>query len=61
MNSLVRRLPNSITTVVGGVILASGDYALPFLLATPFYVIGISGFYGVFRRTKPRPEPPTLI
>lgn len=53
VNSLFWRLPNSITTVFGGLILASGDYALPFVLATVFYATGISGIYASFRRVKP--------
>jgi MFS family permease len=54
VNSLVWRLPNSITTILGGWIMASGDYALPFFLATGFYVISITGFYAVFRNVKPK-------
>ena len=53
VNSLIWRLPNSITTILGGLILASGDYALPIVLATAFYVVGISGFYATFRDVKP--------
>ena len=52
VNSLVWRLPNSLTTVVGGIIMASGNYALPFYLATTFYVIGITGFFIIFRNVK---------
>jgi MFS family permease len=53
VNSLVWRLPNSVTTVLGGWIMASGDYGLPIYLATGLYVVGIAGFYGVFRNVKP--------
>ncbi len=52
INSLFWRLPNSVTTIAGGIILATGNYALPFYLATSFYVVGILGFYLVFRNTK---------
>lgn len=53
VNSLVWRLPNSITTVLGGMILATGNLELPILLATAFYVVGIVGFYGIFRHVAP--------
>ncbi len=53
VNSLVWRLPNSLTTVAGGIILATGDFSLPFYLATAFYVVGITGFFVVFRSVKP--------
>jgi len=53
VNSLVWRLPNSVTTIFGGRIMASGNYGLPIFLATGLYVIGITGFYGVFRDVKP--------
>jgi MFS family permease len=54
VNSLVWRLPNSITAVLGGLIMGTGNYGLPIFLATAFYVIGISGFFLVFRNVKPR-------
>ena len=53
VNSLIWRLPNSITAVAGGIIMATGNYTLPIYLATAFYVLGISGFYIVFRNVKP--------
>jgi MFS family permease len=49
INSVVWRLPNSVTTILGGIILHSGNYALPFELATGFYIVGISLFYIFFR------------
>lgn len=52
VNSIIWRLPNSATTIVGAMILQFGDYNLPLLLATMFYVISITGFYAVFRRVK---------
>jgi MFS family permease len=53
VNSLVWRLPNSITAVLGGLIMSTGNYGLPIFLATGFYVVGISGFFLVFRNVKP--------
>ena len=58
VNSIIWRLPNSITTVVGGVIMEAGLLTpwlldLPILLATAFYLASISGFYLVFRNVHP--------
>jgi MFS family permease len=53
VNSIFWRLPNSATTIVGAMILQSGDYSLPLLLATTFYVISVAGFYFVFRKVRP--------
>jgi MFS family permease len=53
VNSLIWRLPNSLTTVLGGWIMASGDFGLPIFLATGLYGVGIAGFYGFFRNVKP--------
>jgi predicted MFS family arabinose efflux permease len=52
INSVIWRIPNSVTTIIGGAILASGDYILPFLLATAFYLAGVPLFYFTFRNTK---------
>jgi len=49
INSVVWRLPNSVTTIIGGAILASGNYSLPFELAALFYIIAISLFYTFFK------------
>lgn len=53
VNSVIWRIPNSLTTIIGGGILASGNYVLPFLLAGGFYAVAISLFYPVFRNVKP--------
>jgi MFS family permease len=53
VNSLIWRLPNSVTTILGGWIMVSGNYELPIFLATGLYIIGITGFYGIFRNVKP--------
>ena len=53
VNSIIWRLPNSISTVFGGIILARGLYDLPFLIAAGFYAIGISAFYTAFRNVRP--------
>jgi predicted MFS family arabinose efflux permease len=56
INSIVWRLPNSATTVVGGALLQGGQYELPFLLAASFYIMSIAGFYGTFRHIRPGME-----
>lgn len=53
INSIVWRLPNSVTTVVGGMLLAAGYYELPFFLAAAFYMVSISMFYITFRGVEP--------
>ncbi len=52
INAIIWRVPNSVTTIAGGAILAGGDYVLPFLLAGGLYFIGISLLYINFRKTK---------
>lgn len=54
LNSVIWRIPNSVTTIAGGIILASGNFELPFLLAGAFYIVGISLFYMIFKNVKPR-------
>ena len=56
INSLVWRLPNSVTTIIGGSLLAAGFYVLPFALATACYVVSISLFYIAFRNHRPLQE-----
>lgn len=52
INAIVWRFPNSITTLIGGILLTQGQYSLPFFLATGFYVMGISSFYYFFRNSS---------
>jgi predicted MFS family arabinose efflux permease len=52
LNSVIWRIPNSVTTIVGGIILFSGNFELPFLIAGACYIVGISLFYTVFRNIK---------
>ncbi|MBI0584553.1 MAG: MFS transporter [Methanomassiliicoccus sp.] len=54
INSIVWRLPHSVTTVAGGVLLGMGLYDVPFFLATAFYVIAIALFYFTFRGVEPK-------
>jgi MFS family permease len=57
INSIIWRLPNSVTTIAGGVILGMGLYSLPFMLAAGFYATAIFLFYTVFRKVSPTVEP----
>ncbi len=53
VNSLVWRLPNSITTFAGGMLLAAGIFDLPFYIATVFYVVAVILYYKMFKDVKP--------
>lgn len=53
INSIVWRLPHSVTTVAGGVLLGMGLYSEPFYLAALFYAISIALFYVIFRGVEP--------
>ena len=59
--AIVWRLPNSVTTVVGGFLLYTGYvagnhflYDLPWILAAGLYVVGIGLLYFSFRGVKPK-------
>ena len=54
INSIVWRLPHSVTTVIGGILLGAGMYDLPFFLAAAFYAAAVSLFYLNFRGVEPR-------
>ena len=53
VNSIIWRLPNSVTTVLGGILMAAGYLDLPIFLATAFYLASIASFYAVFRNVRP--------
>ncbi len=53
VNSLVWRLPNSASTIVGGVLMDTGHLDLPIFLATSFYVVAISFFFTKFNDVRP--------
>ena len=61
ISAIVWRLPNSVTTIIGGYILEVGVttgntfyYDLPWLLASGLYMLGISLLYVNFRTVKPK-------
>ena len=48
VNNLMFRLPNSVSTYFGGIILGMGLLQLPFFIATGLYCCGLGGFYAFF-------------
>lgn len=57
INSIVWRVPNSVTTVIGGAMLAAGYFALPFVLAALIYLGAVTAFWFNFRNVKVYEEP----
>jgi MFS family permease len=53
INSIVWRVPNSVTTFIGGSLLAAGYLSLPFYLAALVYIIAITAFFINFRNIRP--------
>jgi MFS family permease len=53
LNAIIWTLPNSMTSYLGGIILHSGNYDLPWLLASGFYAAAIFLFYIQFRNVEP--------
>lgn len=59
INAIVWRLPNSISTVVGGSLLKTAHevdptyYYYPFFLAAGFYAVATIALYVLFKRVKP--------
>jgi MFS family permease len=58
INSIVWRVPNSVTTVIGGALLAAGNFALPFVLAAIIYLGAVVAFWVNFRKVKVHDEAP---
>jgi MFS family permease len=53
INTVVWRLPNSVSTIIGGILLASGIFDLPFFIATALYAVAIGLFYTQFKNIRP--------
>src|SRR5947208_14229212 len=53
VNSIVWRLPNSVTAILGGILMAAGYLDIPIFLATAFNLAPIVSVYVVFRRDQP--------
>lgn len=56
INSIIWRIPNSVSTVIGGLMFAAGMFELPFIIAAMLYIIAISAFFVNFRNVKPLDE-----
>jgi len=54
ISAIIWRLPNSVSTIVGGIILASGSYDLPWIAASLLYATAIGLLYVNFKNIKPR-------
>ena len=59
INSIVWRVPNSVTTVIGGAMLAAGFFALPFVLAALIYIGAVTAFWFNFRNVNVHDEVPS--
>ncbi|HEV2225498.1 MAG TPA: MFS transporter, partial [Nitrososphaerales archaeon] len=46
------RLPNSVSTLFGGLILGWGLLELPFIIASAFYILGLVAFFAFFVRSS---------
>jgi MFS family permease len=58
MNNLMFRLPNSVSTYFGGVMLGMGLLQLPFFVASALYTLGLGGFYTFFVASGRYPRHP---
>jgi len=52
LSNITFRLPNSLSTYLGGLILGLGLLQLPFFIATAFYITGLTAFYIFFVANK---------
>ncbi len=58
INSIVWRVPNNVTKVIGGAMLAAGYFSLPFILAAFIYLCAVIAFYFNFRHVQVNEEAP---
>ena len=61
MSNVMFRLPNSVSTYLGGVILGMGMLQFPFFIASGLYIVGLAGFYFFFVLNKKHTEELTLL
>jgi MFS family permease len=52
LQNITFRLPNSVSTIFGGVILGLGLLQLPFFIASGLYIVGLVAFYIFFVASK---------
>jgi MFS family permease len=50
-NVIIWRLPNAASTVIGGSLLNTGNLSLPFYLCATLYIMSVTLFYTIFRKT----------
>lgn len=56
LNSIIWRLPNSVTSMIGAEMLGQGEYDLPIFIATSCYFAGTGLFYVTFKDIKPKED-----
>ncbi|MCL4447455.1 MAG: MFS transporter [Thermoplasmatales archaeon] len=56
ITSIFFRMPNSLSTYPGSLLMKDGNLSMPFYIAAILYVASIVSFYGWFRRVKPPEE-----
>jgi predicted MFS family arabinose efflux permease len=56
INSIIWRIPNSVSTIIGGLMFAAGMFELPFIIAAMLYIVAITAFYINFKGVKPLDE-----
>ena len=52
VSNTIFRLPNSVSTSLGGLLLGMGLLALPFIIASGLYIVGLVAFYFFFIATS---------
>ena len=52
LTNITFRLPNSVSTYIGGFVLGAGLLQLPFYIASALYIVGLSAFYLFFIASK---------
>ncbi|MBI3859570.1 MAG: MFS transporter [Thaumarchaeota archaeon] len=61
LSNIMFRLPNSISSIFGGIILGLGFLELPLFIASAFYIVGLTAFYLFFVAGGKYPDrPPTM-
>jgi MFS family permease len=48
ISNTIFRLPNSVSTTIGGFLLTAGLLTLPFVIASALYIVGLAAFFSFF-------------
>lgn len=56
LNSIIWRMPNSVSTLGGGYLLYRREFQWPFLIAGALYALGVSAFFAMFHAVHPAEE-----